>query len=342
MTSPVNPTLIEIAQTIVAAAALHDEDPLDIASGAMGSRARWLAFAALIEAFPAVDYRKIALLCGFTVEQRRVNSRAEMASARAKGSWKWWIEADLRIVKAALARAIAETDRSVSEILTPSLEAEKVIVDAAPAADPPALFTVTLLETGGAETAVSEPENPAVASNPAPIAAAHFLSPPADDRAAAAARMKAWAAGDPPRVAEVEIGAGCRIVGKPPVAMSHSSTSGDAEKRDIAPVDRAPAQPNPKISPICQPSAAAVSIASAARDMRATKAKPKPPAAPINALVDERRPINPLARALAAERDRGVTSFKPDRPAHERGAVVIPVAGEPAPGRSALDQRGVR
>lgn len=67
--------------------------------------------------------------------------------------------------------------------------------------------------------------------------------------------------------------------------------------------------------------------------------KVEPPS--VNVLVDERRPRNPLAAALATERSRGVTSFRPDPPAEQRGVVNVTAAfcGDPTPGRREMLER---
>lgn len=252
MTSPGNPTLLEIARTIIAAAKCHDEDPLDVASGAMGSRARWLAFAALMEAFPHVYFRDIAKWCGFLDRENAGSARSALKYNRDHQKWKWWREDDLATVKAVLARAIVETDGRPLSGNLPSTEGEKQ--DTAPP-EPLELFTVTLPETGGAETAVSDPEKPAEPTNTAPLAVAP--NPPAlvpeilrplpieADRVARVERIKAFADGEPPRAREiVEI---------------------------EATVVEALPQPNPSPPPVCQLSAAAKALTSAALLMQTRK-----------------------------------------------------------------------
>ena len=57
-----------------------------------------------------------------------------------------------------------------------------------------------------------------------------------------------------------------------------------------------------------------------------------------NEIADTRRPTNELQGRLLNESLRGVTSFRPDPPAEQRGAVVIPLEGERPPGRLRTDQ----
>ena len=97
------------------------------------------------------------------------------------------------------------------------------------------------------------------------------------------------------------------------------------------------------------PSVAASALAGAALAIQANKTPPKVAQKPTRAayepvsssleIADVRRPVDPYRAFRAAEAGSGVTSFHPDAPAHIRGVQVIPVAGEPPPGRSALDQR---
>jgi hypothetical protein len=96
-----------------------------------------------------------------------------------------------------------------------------------------------------------------------------------------------------------------------------------------------PAPPKPALS------TAAVALADTARAMQAAK----PPRA-MPSPRPTRRFSAPSGDGLsafrAAEIGRGVTSFRPDPPAHARGVTVIAVAGDPPPGRSALDERNAR
>lgn len=330
MTSPGNPTLLEIARTITAAAALHDEDPLDVASGAMGSRARWLAFAALIEAFPDVYFANIAKWCGFLDHKNAVNSRSSLKHNRDHQKWRWWREDDLAVVKAALAKAIAETEGA------PTIQSSDGRADGRALKGPTGDLCEESQDTGAqAERGTRNSPVKCRPSEDAGGANPHSLTATLTEDLGRVVREPV-----------VEPGPSETISATPVADLTEGERfqeilerSRERLKAKIAVAERAPLQ-NPKSEPVCQPSAAALAITAATRDMRAAKAKPKPPAAPVNVLVDERRAVNPLTRALAAERERGVTSFRPDRPAHERGAVVIPVVGEPPPGRSALDQRG--
>jgi hypothetical protein len=115
------PTPREAAVAIVAAARIHDEDPVLTVEGAMSARGRWLATAALQEAFPEAPHDWIAAACGVTGRARCQNARAEIRSKRFGREYnraKWFLEADLESVKSALAAAIAETDAELRNRLT--------------------------------------------------------------------------------------------------------------------------------------------------------------------------------------------------------------------------------
>lgn len=94
----------EIATAIVTAARLEGENPEAIARGAQGSRARWYAFAALVDAFPSNDYRAIAVGVGIFTQSTMVGSRALLASYRRGKGPSWWDEAKVDAVREALAR----------------------------------------------------------------------------------------------------------------------------------------------------------------------------------------------------------------------------------------------
>lgn len=106
------PTAHEISIAVVTAARLHGEDPIASVQGAEGMRGRWLATAALLEAFPGTPHPWIAQSCGVSGRSRCENSRAELRMKRFHERYraKWWSDADFEAVKAALAEAIAETD----------------------------------------------------------------------------------------------------------------------------------------------------------------------------------------------------------------------------------------
>jgi len=96
-------TADEIALAIVAAARLEGEEPEQIARGHHGSRARWYAFATLVDTFPDNDYRAIALGCGFLSQSTNANSRAMLASYRRGKCPKWWDEGKIQSVGRVLA-----------------------------------------------------------------------------------------------------------------------------------------------------------------------------------------------------------------------------------------------
>jgi hypothetical protein len=131
------PTAREIAVAVVTAARLHDEDPVLTVEGAASHRGRWLAVAALQEAFPATDHAWIALSCGVMGRTRSQNARAEIRSKRFGKEYsraKWFLEADLETVKADLAKAIAETNATPghglsAEVIVPQWVRDAGLVD---------------------------------------------------------------------------------------------------------------------------------------------------------------------------------------------------------------------
>ncbi|HEY8214687.1 MAG TPA: hypothetical protein VIG36_11225 [Methylocystis sp.] len=95
-------TADEIATAIVAAARIEGEDPEAIARGLLGSRARWYAFAALVDRFPENDYRAIALGVGIFNINSMSAARAQLKSYRRGNAPKWWDEAIVAKVASAL------------------------------------------------------------------------------------------------------------------------------------------------------------------------------------------------------------------------------------------------
>lgn len=113
--APIYPTAREVAVVIVAAARLYEDDPILTIEGANAARGRWLAIAALQGAFPETDRAWIASICGLSPGYRSEQAHAEIKQKRSPGRYgaRWWREADLETVKAALAAAIAETDAEI-------------------------------------------------------------------------------------------------------------------------------------------------------------------------------------------------------------------------------------
>lgn len=121
------PTAREIAVAIVTAARLHDECPILTVEGAHASRGRWLAIAALQEAFPGTPHDWIPQACGLPGRLRCMNARSEIRFKRSsKYPAKWFREADLDIVKGPLAAEMARTGwpattlAPVVEVTTPA------------------------------------------------------------------------------------------------------------------------------------------------------------------------------------------------------------------------------
>ncbi|WP_159728342.1 hypothetical protein [Methylosinus sp. Ce-a6] len=105
-------TADEIATAIVAAARLEGEDPEAVARGVPGCRARWLAFAALVDAFPGNAYRAIAVGVGIFTQSTMVGSRALLASYRRGKGPIWWDEAKIAAIRLAVTAASQETAKS--------------------------------------------------------------------------------------------------------------------------------------------------------------------------------------------------------------------------------------
>ena len=414
MSPPANPTLVEIARTIVAAARIHDEDPLDIASGAMGSRSRWLAFAAMIEAFPDVYYRNVARWCGF-MDHQLANSRSGLSAARKNKGWSWWRDPDLETVKAALARAIADSEREIDEQAATLSKATWAALAEDRATEggvtPPLSGHGTPLPgTGGDEdrapiqrsngraegralkgptetpredshdTGSTDDGNERVEGSVTPRIEAGKVGMPAPsisqgreatrtedlggsvvepvvepgpleyERAARVARIKAFQAGERPKVAEVMAPpprklskVAQRLARDGLIPTSDFPTASEAAKiiaappRDLPtpPVVNAAALQNPKIDPVPQPPAPERQPAIVS------------PAAP--ALASFTRPTRALAKATPESTPRrafdsaafSAGHYKPDRPAAQRGCEVVTadLMGDPGPGRSALAQR---
>ena len=346
MSEPLNPTLVEIARAITAAARLHDESPLDVASGVMGSRARWLAFAALIDAFPDVYFRNIAEWCGWRGCEAG-NARAALAFNIRHQKWRWWRKSDLKIVKDELAAAIAESEREIEA----QAEALKMAVWRGLATD---AEIAEELRDRGAEDGVAPPSSAVSTALPgmggdidrAPVQEVMAAEPVDAERVARVERMQKWQAGAPMEPPTIMEGGAARPVHKmtkiemrlaragllPAVEISEASN--EAEKSNEALAHDVP-QPDPKIEPVCQPPAAT----------------PKPPAVSpaARALASFQRSTRaPVKAAQESAPRRGFDStafsaghYKPDRPAHQRGVEVVTASffGDPAPGRSALDQR---
>jgi hypothetical protein len=100
------PTAREVAVAIVAAARLCGEDPVAIAEGAVQKRSRYkrgryLAFAALRDAFPSAPKAPLARCCGFG---KSANNAAGNLKAARQNS-EWWRDDHLAMVAAALAGA---------------------------------------------------------------------------------------------------------------------------------------------------------------------------------------------------------------------------------------------
>lgn len=171
------PTAREVAVTIVAAARIHDEDPVLTVEGASAARGRWLAMAVLFEAFPETSYRTISAWCGILDRTRNANSRSELAFKRKHAGspkgFKWWRDVDFEIVKSALAAAIAETDAEIRNRLIAAV----ANADPAPRADPAEasagpprlrLFDITADELRGLPSELIEqlsPETQALAAD---------------------------------------------------------------------------------------------------------------------------------------------------------------------------------
>lgn len=124
--APIFPTAHEIATAIIAAASLHQEDPIATLQGAHDRRGRYLAFAALIEAFPSVQRYKLAGFCGFGKSSTKASSNLTLAR-----KWAWWRDSDLGTVKAALAAEIAKTDRP-APVVAKAVEAAPAEIVAPP------------------------------------------------------------------------------------------------------------------------------------------------------------------------------------------------------------------
>ncbi len=109
-------TADEIAVAIVTAARLEGENPEEIAQGSFGIRARWFAFAALLDELPDNDYRAIALGVGIFNINSMVSARAALASYRRGKAPKWWDEGKVERVREALAKFAG---RPVDQSATP-------------------------------------------------------------------------------------------------------------------------------------------------------------------------------------------------------------------------------
>ena len=125
-------TADEIAVAIVAAARLEGENPEEIAQGSFGSRARWFAFAALVDSFPDNDYRALALGVGIFNINSMVSARATLASYWRGKAPKWWDEAKVERVRATLAKILG---RPVDQSATPVDVGPGSIAAAPPAVD---------------------------------------------------------------------------------------------------------------------------------------------------------------------------------------------------------------
>lgn len=137
--APTYPTAREVAIAIVTAARIHDDDPVLTVEGATSHRGKWLAIAALQEAFPKTDRAWIASTCGLPLGYRSEQAHAEIKQKRSSGRYgtRWWSEADLNTVKSALAAAIAETDAELRNRMTAAV------------ANPAAVTATPLPGTGG-------------------------------------------------------------------------------------------------------------------------------------------------------------------------------------------------
>lgn len=90
----------EIAAAIVTACRLHHEDVEGTMNGKV-SRARWVAFGALVEKFPDINYRKIAAWVGWH-PTGVCRSLGQYKFQLSKGRWKWWRPQHFEVVKQAI------------------------------------------------------------------------------------------------------------------------------------------------------------------------------------------------------------------------------------------------
>lgn len=86
----------QVARAIVTSADLFGEDAEALAAGRGGSRARIVAFAGLIEAFPDINKRAAARGCGFAHPAAAPAKLIDVRQAR------WWDEARVDEVVGAL------------------------------------------------------------------------------------------------------------------------------------------------------------------------------------------------------------------------------------------------
>lgn len=93
-------TADEVATALVAACKLQGENPIKVASRKKESRARWYAFAALVDLFPDVDYRSIAHCVGFPTDNSIIRARGYLKHFR---TLDWWDEPRVKVVKASVA-----------------------------------------------------------------------------------------------------------------------------------------------------------------------------------------------------------------------------------------------
>ena len=365
------PTCHEIARAVFVASALEGFDPIDVIQGFGSVRARAYAFIALAHEFPTAP--RIALGRKLGKEATSVGARSALVGL----GWAWFDLERLNAVRAACGWSDMAMDQvrdapliycgrsyteflprksddglpfcAVSDLPLPvacsggekepaPIQSSDGRADGRALKGPTGSLREESLDTGSSddrnergEGSVTPRIEAGQVRKPAPsisqgraatrtedldrVVAEPVVEPGPSDvesRALRVERMKAFAGGDPPKVAEVE-----------------------APPRDA---------PAPKPA-----STAASALAGAALAIQANKTPPEVAQKPTRAayepvsssleIADVRRPVDPYRAFRAAEAGSGVTSFHPDAPAHIRGVQVIPVAGEPPPGRSALDQR---
>lgn len=86
MNAPVYPTADQVAHAIVAACRLTGEDPIMLARGKKGMRARSYAFSALCELFPDAPAARVAVILG-VISPAATMFVANARIGRAKSSW---------------------------------------------------------------------------------------------------------------------------------------------------------------------------------------------------------------------------------------------------------------